>query len=1052
MVFEKSLTAMVKGIRANRGKESDYINTCIQEIQKEVASKNLQTKSAAILKLTYLTMLGYDMSWATFAVVEVMSHNKFVTRRPGYLASAISFNDNTDVGLLTINLFKKDFGSKSQYESGMAISCLSCICTPQISRDILTDLSSLMSSSRAYLRKKTVLCLYRIFLKDPPALRTCFPKLKERLGDEDQGVLTATVNTFLELARKNARNYLSLVPQLFHILVNTTNNWLSIKLLKLFQLLCPLEARLPAKLVEPLTNLLNTTKAASVEFEVIRTVFSVLPEGIALTSLAVEKLQVFLSSSDRNLRYLALEVFKEALEKPNFRERYPIPELHGKVLQAIEEIDPTARMVALRLLDLIVSPSTFVDSVKKLMEFSRKSLSADEFHKTILRMGSRDCYALVEDFAWYLLVLADISRTLDSQHADEVAEQFTDIIVRVAGVRPYAVQLALSLLDRETAAPTARQGDDEDGQATSAASMEVSPAMMGSCAWILGEFHKAFEADAEACFPKAVKALVAARDAQKLDPSVQTMCIWAALKLCVGAPECAPAAAAEIRAALLAQLPAFVASTHVDVSERATLALSLVSFPDNADAADLFNQCLLPVAPGAQQALAQPTGLDLDEPFFPEEAVPETAFAPARADPTDPYALAATYKDDLGFMAVQEANQSPAAAVPSGTSQSSMYYLGTSKEQGAAHGGQSSEAAASAKPAAPLDPLEQMRQKLAAARAGAVATKYEVLRDEVRPVAAAAAAAAPTGVAATTGAAGSSALPTPGDKELADLHGRLWSVCYSDEFLRVYACVRSKNAKKQQLRLELRCERVAGGDVLVSDVHLRLPTGVTAQEVDTSGVVPLAVGPMAERSQKAKVTLGLTPFLLPADCVLEIELLYGLVRVGGVDQEQICGGMKLRLPATWFLSPSPTSQDEIASYMADHAAQLLMQQSAEALTVQMPGRTSADLAQNLAAVVGRCAGLCNLYGIQQAPATQNKSQKFLMVARPPMHGAASPLAGQEALPEAARIVCLCAGTPRDDALDIKVTVKACRKDVCIDVAAQLVVTFRELLEGRLRAA
>ena len=52
---------------------------------------------------------------------------------------------------------------------------------------------------------------------------------------EDQGVLTGTVNTFLELARKNAKNYLSLVPQLYHLLTNTTNNWLSIKLLKVFR-------------------------------------------------------------------------------------------------------------------------------------------------------------------------------------------------------------------------------------------------------------------------------------------------------------------------------------------------------------------------------------------------------------------------------------------------------------------------------------------------------------------------------------------------------------------------------------------------------------------------------------------------------------------------------------------------------------------------------------------------------------------------------------------------------------------------------------------------
>merc|ERR1719346_897298 len=129
-----------------------------------------------------------------------MSHSKFAVKRPGYLASAMSFTDSTDVALLTINLFKKDFGGKSMYETGLAISCLSSICTPQISRDMVQDLMAMLSSARAYVRKKTVLCLYRIFLKDPPSLRTCFPKLKERLSDEDQGVLTASVNTFLELA------------------------------------------------------------------------------------------------------------------------------------------------------------------------------------------------------------------------------------------------------------------------------------------------------------------------------------------------------------------------------------------------------------------------------------------------------------------------------------------------------------------------------------------------------------------------------------------------------------------------------------------------------------------------------------------------------------------------------------------------------------------------------------------------------------------------------------------------------------------------------------
>lgn len=54
-----------------------------------------------------LDMLGYDMSWASFHVVEAMSSPKFHLKSVGYLAAAQSFNEDTDVLMLTTNLLKK---------------------------------------------------------------------------------------------------------------------------------------------------------------------------------------------------------------------------------------------------------------------------------------------------------------------------------------------------------------------------------------------------------------------------------------------------------------------------------------------------------------------------------------------------------------------------------------------------------------------------------------------------------------------------------------------------------------------------------------------------------------------------------------------------------------------------------------------------------------------------------------------------------------------------------------------------------------------------------
>jgi len=1033
MVFEKTLTAMVKGIRAHRGKESEYINTCLQEIQKELQSKQLSIKSMAILKLAYLNMLGYDMTWATFAVVEVMSHSRFVTKRPGYLASAICFNDKTDVGLLTINLFKKDFGSKSQYESGLALTCLSSICSPEICRDLLTDLIAMLSSSRPYLRKKTILCLYRVFLTDPQALRTCFPKLKDRLGDEDQGVLTATVNTFLELGRKNAKNYLSLVPQLYHILVNTTNNWLSIKLLKVFQLLCPLEPRLPAKMESPLMNLLNTTKAQSVEFEAIRCCIRVMPEGTALMNLAIEKLQSFLNSSDRNLRFLGLMLFNEVLGMPKFKDKVQIADLHGTVLTSIEESDSTARKVALQLLDKIVTPTTFCDTVRKLMDFSKNSSQPDEFMGTVLRMGARDRYALLEDFAWYLLILAEIARNIDTAHADMVADQMIDIVVRVPLVRPYAVTLALGLLDRSSASSTSADTEANIVNKDSG-SMDLATPVVGACAYIIGEYHEAFEAPAEAMFVKAAKAMLVPKQIQNLEPAIQTQCVWAVTKIYLGASKHAPGAVKEIYELLAEKLPAFIQSTHVDVAERAALSLHLANF-SKGDAAKvsiglaLFEEPLLPVQADAQAGVPIPDGLDLDTPFFEAEVVPQET-APRKADPTDPYQLAASYKDDLGFLSAKDSQNVASQPAPSSGATSSMFYLGGSK--GIAGSTEAEDPAAvdgvpEAKPAS-TDPLEQMREKLAAARASG-GVKYEVMRDDIpgpKPTVSANASASGNSAAAAV-----QALPAPPEKELTDLQGRLWSICFRDESLGVYACVRSKNVKKQLLRIDFRCERVAQDGEPVTAVTLKLPAGTSAQEADVSGSVSLVPGELQERSAKVKMNLSLVSFKAPESSSLACEIHY-------TRGDAKSGNLELLLPSTSVLIPCPTTEDRVAEYMSENSGQLIGAPTVADLS--MPGKTADEVLEALPQLVAKCAGLCNFFAMQHAP-TPGKGQKFLLVAQPP--------AGD--LPEGSLLICLCHGVPKDAGVDVRITVKSHRKKISEDIGAQLVTIFKELVEGRLRA-
>lgn len=67
----------------------------------------LDVKATALLKLIYLEMVGHDMSWASFHVLEVMSSPKYHQKKVGYLGAVQSFRPDTEVLMLATNLLKK---------------------------------------------------------------------------------------------------------------------------------------------------------------------------------------------------------------------------------------------------------------------------------------------------------------------------------------------------------------------------------------------------------------------------------------------------------------------------------------------------------------------------------------------------------------------------------------------------------------------------------------------------------------------------------------------------------------------------------------------------------------------------------------------------------------------------------------------------------------------------------------------------------------------------------------------------------------------------------
>lgn len=450
------MTDLIRGLRANKKDEQRYIQSAVAECKKEARSQDVDVKAGAILKLTYLAMFGQDMGWASFYTVEVMASPKFINKRIGYMAASQGFRQDTDVLMLATNLIKKDIASSKAPEISVALGGLGDIVTPDLARDLSHDLVAMLSHSKGTVRTKAVLVLYKIFLQYPEALRSSYPKLRERLQDSDTSVVSATINVIVELSRKNPKNYLPLAPELFELLTTSNNNWMLIKIIKLFATLTPLEPRLIKKLRPTLTELIQSTSAMSLLYECINTVISgdMLsdPNSYALAELCIMKLRTFFDADDQNLKYVGLIAFTKVIET----HAELVSRHQDVVLPCIDDPDISIKMRALDLVSLMPSRKTLPEIVKRLV----KQLLPSSQHPVpqayrkdlvvrLLHMCSQDNYKHVDNFDWYVAVLVDLAKIANVDVSDELMSELRNVCVRVKSVREFAVPtLARLLTDR----------------------------------------------------------------------------------------------------------------------------------------------------------------------------------------------------------------------------------------------------------------------------------------------------------------------------------------------------------------------------------------------------------------------------------------------------------------------------------------------------------------------------------------------------------------------------------------------------------------------------
>ncbi|XP_027342356.1 AP-3 complex subunit delta [Abrus precatorius] len=513
-LFQRTLEDIIKGMRLQLIGESTFISKATEEIRREIKSTDQQTKSTALQKLSYLSAVyGVDMSWACFHVVEVMSSSRFAHKRIGYHAASQSFNDHTPVLLLITNQLRKDLSSTNDFEVGLALDCLSRIATLDLARDLTPEVFKLLSTARVFVRKKAIAVVLRVFDKYPDSVRVCFKRLVENLESSDPQIVTAVIGVFCEMACKDPKSYLPLAPEFYRILVDSKNNWILIKVLKIFGKLAPLEPRLGKRIVEPVCEHMRRSGAKSLIFECVRTVLTSLSDYESAVKLAVSKVRELLVDEDPNLRYLGLHALSVAVPK----HLWAVLENKEAVIKALSDEDFNIKIESLRLLMAMVSESNVAEISGVLLNYALKSDPefCNEILGSILTTCCRNVYEIVVDFDWYVSLLGEMSTIPNCQRGEEIETQLVDIGMRVKDARLQLVRVARDLL--------------------------IDPALLGNvhlhrilcaAAWVAGEYVEVASNPFE-----LMDALLQPRTSL-LPPSIRAVYINSALKILIFCLDC----------------------------------------------------------------------------------------------------------------------------------------------------------------------------------------------------------------------------------------------------------------------------------------------------------------------------------------------------------------------------------------------------------------------------------------------------------------------------------------------------------------------------------
>ncbi|XP_055845122.1 AP-1 complex subunit gamma-1 isoform X6 [Episyrphus balteatus] len=375
--------------RAVVNKECAYIRSTFREEDSVWRCRN-------IAKLLYIHMLGYPAHFGQLECLKLTASTRFTDKRIGYLGAMLLLDERQDVHLLITNCLKNDLNSSTQFVVGLALCTLGAIASPEMARDLASEVERLMKSPNTYIRKKATLCAFRVIRRVPELMEIFLPATRSLLSEKNHGILITGVTLITEMC-ENSADTLShfkkdsgnreIVPNLVRILKNlilggyspehdvsgVSDPFLQVKILRLLRILGHNDPDASEAMNDILAQVATNTETSknvgnTILYETVLSIMDIRSEG-GLRVLAVNILGRFLLNSDKNIRYVALNTLLRTVHA----DTSAVQRHRTTILECLKDPDVSIRRRAMELSFALINGQNIRTMTKELLLFLEKA-------------------------------------------------------------------------------------------------------------------------------------------------------------------------------------------------------------------------------------------------------------------------------------------------------------------------------------------------------------------------------------------------------------------------------------------------------------------------------------------------------------------------------------------------------------------------------------------------------------------------------------------------------------------------------------------------------